>query len=102
MISNVIILGRSTFAFGPKLVRMILASCLIGIGQTIAAPRLETEQTKLQLQLVAATCDRALVRTLDSNIRQNVLRRREKGGGGGGGGEGGEAETEAEAEKQTH
>jgi hypothetical protein len=74
----------------------------MGTGQAIAAPRLETEQTKLQLQLVAATCDRALVRTLDSNIRQNVLRRREKGGGGGGGGEGGEAETEAEAEKQTH
>jgi hypothetical protein len=73
----------------------------MGTGQAIAAPRLETEQTKLQLQLVAATCDRALVRTLDSNIRQNVLRRREKGGGGGGG-EGGEAETEAEAEKQTH
>jgi hypothetical protein len=48
MISNVIILGRSTFAFGPKLVRMILASCLIGIGQTIAAPRLETEQTNKQ------------------------------------------------------
>jgi hypothetical protein len=97
MISNVIILGRSTFAFGPKLVRVILAT-----GQAIAAPRLETEQTKLQLQLVAATCDRALVHTLNSNIHQNVLQRREKGGGGGEGGEGGEAETEAEAEQQTH
>jgi hypothetical protein len=73
----------------------------MGIGQAIAAPRLETEQTKLQLQLVAATCDRELVRRLDSNIRQNLLRRREKGGGGVGREEG-EAETEAEAEQQNH
>jgi hypothetical protein len=72
----------------------------MGTGQAIAAPRLETEQSfSFSFNFVAATCDRALVRTLDSNIRQNVLRRREKGGGGG---EGGEAETEAEAEQQTH
>ena len=87
MISNVIILGRSTFAFGPKLVRVILASWALGRP----SPHRDSKRNKQSFS------DRALVRTRDSNIRQNVLRRREKGGGGGG--EGGE---EKQRQKQNN